>query len=107
MMPDKVDRLFRKNQALGIRWRPPCRRDLLHRRGDELLPALQEARVRPVWKRRGGLGFSGLKAHQKTEKPAKLVGDLHELHCVHVAREHHEAPWAVSWKRGLQRRAEL
>jgi hypothetical protein len=55
----------------------------------------------------GVLTFVGLDADQEVEHAPQLVGDLHELHRVHVAREQHEPAGAVRRKRATERVAEL
>ena len=53
------------------------------------------------------LTFIGLNADDEIEHASELVGHFHELHRVHVAREHDKAARSVGGERRLQRGAQL
>ena len=103
----QCDRFLSQHSRQGTDRRLPDRCRVLDRRRHHLLPALQEVRIRPVRQCAAGLRRTRLEADEQVERPAKLVGDLHELHRVHVARQHDEPPRRVRREGRLQRRAEL
>ncbi len=57
--------------------------------------------------RRGGVPVVRLEADLKVEHAAQLVGDLQELHRVHVAGEHDQPAGSLRGERVAQRRTEL